>query len=69
MNDFVHALKKLQLKYWTMPCQERFKFGAGDPVLCKTAYFISVVIHGACALMRVSIVQGNLMLLMGKDTL
>ena len=32
MNDYVHSLKKLKLKYWTLPCQERFKFGAGDPL-------------------------------------
>ena len=31
-NEHVHSLKKLKLKYWTLPCQERFKFGAGDPV-------------------------------------
>ena len=48
MNDYVHSLKKLTLKYWTLPCQERFEFGAGDPVVCKTAYFIPVKIHGAC---------------------
>ena len=46
-----HALTKLTLKYWTLPCQERFKFGSGDPILCKTAYFIPVMIHGACAVM------------------
>ena len=61
--------KKLKLKYWTLPCQERFKFGAGDPVVCKTAYFIPVLIHGACAIMRVSMVSGKLMLLIVKDTL
>ena len=54
MNEYVHSLKKLKLKYWTLPCQERFKFGAGDPVVCKTAYFIPVFAHGACAIMRVS---------------
>ena len=59
---------KLKLKYWTLPCQERFKFGAGDAVVCKTAYFIPVLIHGACAIMRVSVVPGNLVLLIGKDT-
>ena len=68
MIVFIHA-KKLKLKCWTIPCQERFKFGAGDPVLCKTAFFIPVVIHGTCALMRVSVVPGKLMLLIGKDTL
>ena len=52
MKDYVHSLIKLKLKYWTLPCQERFKFGAGDPVLCETAYFIPVVIHRACAFMR-----------------
>ena len=56
MNDDVHSLKKLKLKNWTLPCQERFKFGAGDPVVCKTAYFIPVFIHGACTIMRVSVV-------------
>ena len=35
--------------------QERFKFGAGDPVVCKSAHFIPVLIHGACAIMRVSV--------------
>ena len=69
MNDYVHSLNKLKLKYWTLPCEERFKFGAGDPVVCNTAYFIPVLIHGACAIMRVSVVPGKLMLLIGKDTL
>ena len=63
----IHS-KKLKLKYWTIPCQERFKFGAGDPVLCKTGCFLPVLIHGACAVMRVSVVPGKLMLLIGKDT-
>ena len=31
-------------------------------------YFIPVVIRGACAIMRVSVVPGKLMLLIGKDT-
>ena len=66
MNDYVHSLKKLKLKYWTLPCEERYKFGAGDPVVCKTAYFIPVLIHGACA---TCVVPGKLMLLIGKDTL
>ena len=57
------------MKYWTLPCQERFKFGAGDPVMCKTANFIPVFIHGACAITRVSVVPGKLVLLIGKDTL
>ena len=69
MNDYVHSFKQLKLEYWALPCQERFKFGAGDPVLCETAYFIPVVIHRACAFMRVSIVPGKLMLLIGTDTL
>ena len=69
MNDCVDSLKKLKLKYWTLPCQERFKFGAGDPVACRTAYFIPVFFHGACAIMRVSVVPGKFMLLIGKDTL
>ena len=70
MNGQVRSLKKkLKLMYWTLPCQERFKFGLGDPVVCKTAYFIPVFIHKACAIMRVSAVPGNLMLLIGRDTL
>ena len=69
MNDYVHSLIKLKLKYWTLPCQERVKFGAGDPVLCETAYFVPVVMHGACAFLRFSEVPGKLMLLIGKDTL
>ena len=70
MNDYVQSLKKkLKLTYWTLPCQERFQFGAGDPVVCKTAFFIPVLMHGACAIMRVSLVPRNLMLLIGKDTL
>ena len=56
MNDCVHSLIKLKWKFWTLPCQERFKFAAGDPEVCKTAYFISVLIRGACAIMRVSVV-------------
>ena len=68
MNDYVDSLKELKLKYWTLPCQERFKFGAGDPVVCKTAYFIPVFIQGPCAIMRVSVVPRNLILLIGKDT-
>ena len=60
MNDYVHSLTKLELKYWTLPC---------DPVVCKTAYFIHVFIHGACVIMRVSEVPGKLMLLTSKDTL
>ena len=69
MNDYVHSLKKLKLKYWTLPCQERVKFGADDPVLCETAYFVPVVMHGACAFLRFSEVPGKLMLLIGEDTL
>ena len=69
MHDYVHSLKKLKLKYWTLPCQGSFKFGAGDPVVGKTAYFIPVFVHGACAVMRFSVVPGKLMLLIGKDTL
>ena len=67
MNDYVHSVKKLKLKYWTLPCQKLFKFGAGHPVVCKTAYFIPVLIHGACGV--VSVVPGKLMLLIGNDTL
>ena len=69
MNDHVHSLIKMKLMCWTLPCQERFKYGAGDPVVCKTAYFIPVLIHEACAIMRVSVVPGKLMLLIDKDTL
>ena len=70
MNDYVHSLKQLKLEYWTAALPRNvFKFGAGDPVLCETAYFVPVVIHRACAFMRVSIVPGKLMLLIGKDTL
>ena len=63
MNDCVHSLQ-----YWTLPCQGRFKFGAGDLVVGKTAYFIPVLTHRARATMRVS-VPGKAMLLIGKDTL
>ena len=35
MNDHVHSLKKLKLKYWALPCQERFKFGAGTPLFAR----------------------------------
>ena len=38
-------------------------------VVCKMAYFIPVLIHGAFAIMRFSVVPGKLMLLIGKDTL
>ena len=48
---------------------ERFKFGAGDRVVCKTAFTVPVVVHGACAIMRVSVVPRKLLLLIGKDTL
>ena len=67
LNDFVHSLKKLKL--WTLPCQERFKFGACDLVVCKTACFIPDSIHEAPAVMRVSVTPRKLMLLIGKDTL
>ena len=66
MNDYVHSPKKLKLKYLTLPCQERFKFGADDPAVCKTAQFIPVLIHGDHASFRGS---RKLMLLIGKDTL
>ena len=59
---FVHSL--LKLKHWTLPCQERFKFGVNDPEVCKTACFIQVLMHGACAVMRDSVAR---MLLIGKD--
>ena len=69
MNDCVRSLKKLKLKYWTLPCEERFDLGAGDRFFCKTAYFIPVLIHGACAIMHVSVVPGKQVLLIAKDTL
>ena len=53
-NDCVHSVKQLNMRYWMLPCQERFKFGAGDPAVCKTAYFIPVLVHGTCAVMRIS---------------
>ena len=37
MTYCVHSLTKLKLKCWTLLCQERFKFGASDSVVCKTA--------------------------------
>ena len=37
--------------------------------MCKTGYFLPVLIHGACAVMRVSVVPRKLLLLTGKDTL
>ena len=61
--------KKLKLEYWTLPCHERFKFGTGDPVVCKTACSIPVLKRGACAIMRVSEVPGKFVLLRGKDSL
>ena len=64
MNGYVHSLKN----YWTLPCQERFKFGTGAPAVCKTAYFIPVLKHRACAIIRLSVVPGKLMQLIGKDT-
>ena len=69
VNDYVHSLKRLKLRFWTLPCQERFIFGAGHPAVCKTAHFIPVMVHGACAIMRVSVAPGKLTLLIGKDTL
>ena len=39
MNEYVQSLKKLKLKYWTMPCQEHFKLGAGDSEVCETAFW------------------------------
>ena len=56
MNDYVHSLEKLKLMCWTLPYQESCKFGAGDPIVCHTANFIPVLIHGACAIVRVSVV-------------
>ena len=38
-------------------------------MVCKTAYFIPVFIHRAYAIMRVFVVPGKLILLIGKDTL
>ena len=43
-------------------------FGAGDPVLCETAYLVPVATHGPCAFLRASEVPGTLMLLIGEDT-
>ena len=60
MNDYVHSLTKLKLKNWTLPCQERFKFGAGDLAVCKKAHIMPVLIHGACEVMRVSVVPGKI---------
>ena len=57
VNVHVRSLKQFQLKYWTLPRWERFKFGAGDPVVCKSAYLLPVMVHGACAIMRVSVVS------------
>ena len=54
MNDYVHSLKKAEIEV-------RVKFA----VVCNTANFIPVLIHEACAIMRVSV----LMLLIDKDTL
>ena len=50
----------LKLKCWTLSCQERFEFGAGDPAVCKKAYIILVLIDGDCNVMRVSVVPGKL---------
>ena len=69
MNDSVHSLKKLKLKYWTLPCKERFKFGTGDPVVCKTAYFIPVFMHGGLRGHANFRGAKKLTLLIGKDTL
>ena len=69
MNDYVHSLIELKLKYWTLSYQQRVKFGAGDPVLCETAFFVPVVMHGGCAFLRFSEVPGKLMLLIGEDAL
>ena len=69
MNVHVRSLTQFKLKYWTLPCLERFKFGAGDPVVSKTAHPLPVMVHGACAIMRVSVVSGKLMLVTGKAIL
>ena len=45
MNDYVFSPKKLKSKYSTLLCQQRFKFGAGDNIVCKTPYFIPVLTH------------------------
>ena len=54
----VHSLKRLKWKSSTQPCQDGFKFGAGDLVVCTTAaYFVPVLIHEVRAIMRVSVVR------------
>ena len=69
MDERLCPFTQLKLKCWTLPCQERVKFGPSDTVVYKTAYFNPVLTQGACAIMRVSVVPGWLMLLIGKDTL
>ena len=65
VDDCAHSFKKLTLKFWTMPCQDSFKFGAGDPVLRKTVCFVRVMIHGVAQTCEFPLVPGKLMLLMG----
>ena len=62
MNEYVLSLKRLELKFWTLQCHQRFKFGACDPVVFNTASSVPVMIHGACAVTRVSVVPRKLML-------
>ena len=39
MNDYVHSFRQLKLRFWTLQCQERFKFGASDAVVLKDCLF------------------------------
>ena len=39
MNDYVHSLRQLKLRFWTVQCQERFKFGASDAVVLQDCLF------------------------------
>ena len=48
MNGHVHSLKKQKFKYWTLPCQERFKLGASDPVVRKTSFDTWSLCNHAC---------------------
>ena len=65
----VHSLKKAEVEALDAVLLRTFQvLEQVTPVVCKTAYFIPVLIHGACAIMRVFLVPGKLMLLIGKDT-
>ena len=39
MNDYVHSLRQLKLRFWTLQCQERVKFGASDAVVLQDWLF------------------------------